>query len=315
MAKKPKGYWTNYRKQKQQKVDDLLKAAGLNPDKFTWQEKNNVSLRKAKGGITQENFPDLFKEKTKKEKAPKDMRKRKNRYRRQQAFEKAGLDITLYTNKQIDSVKLRDIDNGRFTRKNYPEIFKKKGFDFDEIIPLPPDMNFIAALKEFTGEKVVDGSKYRRRAYGADYLLDDIDRALNTPINYKGKKANRRSSNSASEGFGASFYFTYGEAEDLTEIVKNRDSLLDLTNKKDLRGRITAIGKAPEYDYYLNPNYSPVFSEVSGTELLACMSYFAQYLVEEERERMFREMYEYIKEVYPELYDRLPKRRIPWGHK
>lgn len=141
-------------------------------------------------------------------------------------LESQGYDRSQFTLKQIDSIKIKDLQTGNFNRNNYPKIFGTATFDFDRIYVLKNGEVVQFAFRDFAGESELSQILKDYSRLSNDQLLDRLYELNNITPTYSPNQKKKGGGNSS--GAAGDYKFLCG---DKSAAVSNRQE----TNVKNKR--------------------------------------------------------------------------------
>lgn len=151
-------------RQRKKKEKEKLQRELVSQKQLTKKELKRISFKSLQS-ITEkleEEKQQRKKEEEQKKQQKKQSRKeyiQKTRQFKKEFLEIKGIDPFQFSLKQLDSIKLKDIRNNRFSEKTYPQFYPKKstvtipkGFDFEKKVKLKNGERMYFAFRDFTGE-------------------------------------------------------------------------------------------------------------------------------------------------------------------
>jgi hypothetical protein len=214
-----------------------------------------------------------------------------NRSKKVQALAKAGIDPTTITAKNIDKIKLKDLDN--ITREKYPFLFPSGKFDFDKVYTLKNDERLYLAFRDFSGETTLEEilSQFAHLSNGA--LLDRLEVLAHMPPTYN------RAAKSGRPGAAGDYRMTWGKQNIITEFQAE-------TYNKNRRKSKKHAGQYKGFQV-LKDGRRNSFSEVTPRSMLIIMNAFMSHITEQDRLTFYADMYARIKNHMPDFAELLPK--------
>lgn len=217
-----------------------------------------------------------------------------NRAKKVQALAEKGIDPFTIPVRNIDKIKLKDLDN--LTRENYPFLFETHGFNFDKVYPLKNDERLYLAFRDFAGETSVEEIIAQYSHLTNEQLMDRLETLAHTPPTYS------KSAKSGSSGAAGEYRMTWAKQNVITEFQAETYNKNRRKAKKQKKHQGNYKGFQVLKDGRRNS-----FSEVTPRGMLIIMNGFMSHITEGDRISFYNEMYPRIKKHMPDFWELLPK--------
>lgn len=217
-----------------------------------------------------------------------------NRSKKVQAIAEMGVDPTTIPVRQIDSIKLKDLDN--LSRDKYPFLFPSFGFDFNKVYKLKNDERLYLAFRDFAGETSVEEIMEQFENMSSEELLDRLEVLAQMQPTYS------KSTKSGSSGAAGEYRMTWAKQNVITEYQAETYNKNRRKAKKQRKHQGNYKGFQVLKDGHRNS-----FSEVTPHGMLVIMNAFMSHVTEGDRVTFYNEMYPRIKKHMPDFWELLPK--------
>lgn len=231
-------------------------------------------------------------QKRQKEQKKQERRQRllQNRAKKVQALAERGIDPFSIPVKQIDKIKLKDLDS--IDRDKYPFLFPSAGFDFNRVYKLKDGQRMYLAFRDFAGETSLEEILQQYAHLSNEQLLDRLEQQAHTRPTYN------RKTKSGSSGSAGDYRMTWARQNVITDYQYETRS----KNRKQKKHSGTYKGYQVLKDGRRNS-----FDEVTPRSMLIIMNAFMSHITESDRMTFYNDMYLRIKHHMPEFAELLPK--------
>lgn len=222
---------------------------------------------------------------------------------------KGALTRGVFTDKQIDHIKQKDIELGRVNRANYPELFQEMGFDYDQIYKLKNNERMFVAFRDYQGELDIETelARFSKESNGA--LLDGLEAIVNMPPTY------RKGGKGDSSGKAGDFKFMVAEQETLQAFNKEakKETAKDkrrLKNQSKASKRKLKRGhfKGDKVGYQVLKDGNRLsYDKVTPRNLLIMANAIMYNVTEKDRITFYTRFYADVTRHIPEMLEILPK--------
>lgn len=222
-----------------------------------------------------------------------------------------ALQRGVFTDRQIDHIKQKDIELGRVNRTNYPELFREMGFDYDQIYDLKNNERMFIAFRDYQGEVDIETELRRFSKESNGSLLDGLEAIVNTPPTY------RKGGKGASSGKAGDFKFMVADQETL--LVFNKEAKKEtakdkrrLANQSKASKRKLKRGhfKGDKVGYQVLKDGNRLsYDKVTPRNLLIMANAIMYNVTEKDRITFYNRFYADITKHIPEMLEILPKPR------
>ena len=312
------GTLANKRIQKKQEKKKLSQKKQTNKRQARKKLQQKVVAQKVARGVPQEqakqevktltydslyNITQKEDKRKKRSKAKDDLRQRKKRQ-----LEERGINPYDFTLTKIDSIKIKDFENGNFNRKNYPKFFEGI-FDFDKIYVLKNGERMYFAFRDFAGEKSLDEILAEYEGKNPQVLLDRLKYLASLVPAYTKKRRGSRlddESGRGTNGAGGDYKYTCAKQNVITDQGKDTYQENNRLRKKPKRKE---HGKQIYRGFQtLKPNgFNNSTNVVTPRRLLEVMCAFMSNITEWDRVTFYKRIYTDIKKHMPDFADLLPE--------
>ena len=216
------------------------------------------------------------------------------RARKAEAIAKLGIDPYSITVKELDKIKLKDIENKNINRHSYPSIFGIGKFDFNTVYKLKDNERLYLAFRDFAGETSLEEiiAEFSRLSDGQ--LLDRLEQIVHTrPTHKRGGKGD-------SSGSAGDYRMNWGTQD----VIK--DFQYETYNKNRLKSIRKHGGSYKGYQV-LKDGHRNSFSEVTPRGLLIFANAFCHNVTEFDRLTFYQEFYSNVCYHIPDMKQILPK--------
>ena len=245
--------------------------------------------------ITQ-NYEKAHQRRQRQKKQKQELRNRKKAY-----LESLGLKPFELKLKDIDSVKVKDMDQGAVTRYNYPHLFgvkSIKNFDFQKRYKLKNDERFYFAFRDYAGETSFEEALAQFSHLSNEQLLVRLEKIVRTPPSYSRGK-------SASSGKAGDFKFMSAKQNVLR--LLNQDTY----NQNRRKGKKKSHMKFHEGQYtgfqVLKNRHRNSFDEVTPRGLLVIANALLHNITELDRMAFYQNFYVAVRKHVPDMIEFLPR--------
>lgn len=278
----------NEKKELQRQVVQIKKNQG----KSTKQAKKET-LKLSKNTLT-----SILQTEAKKQKAKQ--QKLALRHRKQQFLQEQGINPFDYTLKDIDSIKVKDMQAGLFNRENYPQFFGGT-FDFDKIYTLKNGERFYFAFRDFAGERDLETMISEYSYLSNERLLDRLTYLVNLkPAYNKSKRKKKGSKAGTSNGSAGDYKFICAPQN----VIQAFNSDTQKENRKKSK-RKQHSGTNSGYQVLKNGRFNS-FDKVTPRQLMIIMCAIMDGVTEYDRVTFYRLTYNAIKKHMPDFAEVLP---------
>lgn len=222
---------------------------------------------------------------------------------------KGALERGVFSDKKIDSIKLKDIENNNVSRENYKWLFVSDSFDFNQIYSLKNNNRMFIAFRDYQGELDISDALAQFSKYNDGALIDFLEHIVNTPASYQ------KGVSGSSSGKAGSYRFmiapqkvietfnkdTYNESKKDKRFFKNQDKK---TKRKSKRQQY----KGDNVGFQVLKDGNRVsFSEVTPRNLLVMANAIMHNITEKDRVNFYTRFYDDITKNIPDMKEILPK--------
>lgn len=209
------------------------------------------------------------------------------------ALDRMGIDVGKLTKRQINSVKLKDIQDRNIDEKSYPHIWY--AINFDKTYLLPKDSYLFFEFRDFAGERSFDDILDDFENMTPEQLLSALKRIVEMPHTYDKK------TRSGSSGVAGDYKFI--ASTDETIYMFHQEINEELENKTH-RKRHTGMFKGFQRLY---SDGSPIIRKATPRRLLIVANAMMYNITEIDRDSFYNQFYRAMKKAVPDLYRILPK--------
>lgn len=220
---------------------------------------------------------------------------RKNtRLKKQKYLESLGVDVWKLRVKDIDSIKIKDIENRRVNSENYPDIFKGF-FDYDKLYILPENQHFFFAYRDFAGERSLEEILSDYENLSIEQLLNRLESIVNLPASYQ-KGISGSSSGSAGD-------YKFQCADRKTIQMFNRETYNQnrrKTKRKKHQGQYKGF-------QVLKSGRNISIDKVTPRRLLIVANAIMHNVTEIDRKTFYQNFYTAVSKTMPDFAKQIPK--------
>lgn len=218
--------------------------------------------------------------------------KKRLRNRKKQALEKQGINPFEFTLKEIDSIKVKDIENGYLDRKHYPRFFENV-FDFSKVYTLKNNEEMYIAFRDFAGETSLEQilSDYQNKSN--DELLSLLEQIVREPKSYS------KRSKTGSSGSAGDYKFTVGQ--NISVFADRRDSYNSNRRKRTKQVK----GNYKGYQTLKNGHYN-TFKQFTPRAMLIVANAIMRNVTENDRFTFYESFYYEMCKHAPDFGEILP---------
>lgn len=220
--------------------------------------------------------------------------RRNTRLKKQKYLESIGIDVWKLKVKDIDSVKIKDIEERRVNSSNYPDLFKGV-FDYDKVYILPDNQHFFFAYRDFAGERSFEEILSQYENLPVDVLLNRLESIVNLPASYQ-KGISGSSSGSAGD-------YKFQCADRKTIQMFNRETY-NQNRRKTKRKK-----HGGQYKGYqvLKSGRNISIDKVTPRRLLVVANAIMHNVTELDRRTFYQNFYTAVSKTMPDFAKQLPK--------
>lgn len=214
------------------------------------------------------------------------------------------------SDKQIDSIKLKDIESGRISRENYPFLYYNTKFNFDKVYRLPDNKRLYVAFRDFQGELDIEDAMREFSRYSNDELLTFLEGIAETPPSYQ------KGVSGSSSGRAGAYKFVMADQEVIkmfnqesyNETRKDKRALKAQQTGKAQRKKRRQHFKGDTVGYQVIKDGNRVsHDEVTPRNLLIMANAIMYNVTEQDRTAFYRRFYTDITRSVPDMLEVLPK--------
>lgn len=228
---------------------------------------------------------------TKKQRAKQ--QKLERRHKKQKFLESKGLNPFDYTVKQIDSIKLKDIESNTFDRQNYPDFFGIKNFDFEKEQKLKNGERMFFAFRDFAGETSLEEALAEFKKMSNEQLLDRLEQIATLRPQYRKGSDN-------SNGSAGDYKFLCQQQMFITEEQK------DVYNKNRRKKTKEHTGAFKGFQVLKNGNRNS-YDVVTPRGLMIIANAIMHNVTEMDRLSFYQNFYKAVERHLPDFADIIPK--------
>ena len=218
----------------------------------------------------------------------------KRRAVKSEAVAKLGVDPFSITLKQLDSIKLKDIQDGNINRSTYPFLFKGHDFDYGKVYKLKDNQRLYLAYRDFAGETSLEEILNQYKAMTNEQLMDRLEQIASIPPSYS------KSSKTGSSGSAGDYRMTWAKQNVISDF---QDETYNVNRRKATKKH---PGSYKGFQVIKNGRLNS-FDEVTPRGLLIFMNAFMHNITEGDRVTFYNDMYQRIEYHIPEFAKILPK--------
>lgn len=278
---------------RKKKEKERLQRQLLSTQKYTEKEVKKLSYNETLSISEREN-------KRQKRKANKaDLRQRKV-----SLLESQGYDRSQFTLKQIDTIKIKDLQSGDFNRNNYPKIFRTATFDFDKIYVLKNSAVVQFAFRDFAGETSLEEILSQYAGLTPERLLDRIHELNSIRPTYS--KGSKKKGVGNSSGAAGDYKFLCGAKS--AAVANRQDANAENTrlkrhSKRKAHGAHTYNG----YQFLKSNGHNTYTNEITPRNLLIVTCAIMENVTEWDRVNFYNRVYnDLVARHMPDLLPLLP---------
>lgn len=278
---------------RKKKEKERLQRQLLSTQKYTEKEVKKLSYNETLSILEKEN-------KRQKRKANKaDLRQRKV-----SLLESQGYDRAQFTLKQIDTIKIKDLQSGDFNRNNYPKIFGTATFDFDKIYVLKNSAVVQFAFRDFAGETSLEEILSQYAGFPPERLLDRIHELNSIRPTYS--KGSKKKGGGNSSGAAGDYKFLCGAKS--AAVANRQDANAENTRlkrhpKRKVHGAQTYNG----YQFLKSNGHNTYTNEITPRNLLIVTCAIMENVTEWDRVNFYNRVYnDLVARHMPDLLPLLP---------
>lgn len=216
----------------------------------------------------------------------------------------------VFSDKQIDTIRLSDIENGSVSREKYPWLYISKSFDFDKIYTFRNNNRMFVAFRDYQGELDIEDALKMFSKYNNGALIDFLEHIVNTPPSYQ------RGVSGSSSGKAGSYRFMVAPQEVIETFNKDtynasRKDKRRLSNQskgKENRKRKRQQYKGDKVGFQVLKDGKRVsYDKVTPRKLLIVANAIMHNITEKDRADFYRRFYDDITRNIPDMLEILPK--------
>lgn len=275
----------------QQKAETAKIQSGISP-KQARKEVQNYSYKTLNSIAQQE-------EKRQAQAKRRKVDKQNRRNRKRQSIEKLGLDPFQFTLKQIDSIKIKDIENGNVDKYSYPFLFGLDTFDFDKIYKLKNGERFFFAFRDFSGETSLESIIKMYDKMDEKNLLRNLEHLATMRPTYS---KNGKGGGGNSSGAAGDYKFISGDQPTIEAMTRETRKDNRKKSKRKEHGAQTYKGYQ-----VLKTGVRNSFNETTPRNMLVIMNAFMANVTEWDRVYFYRTMYRQLAKHMPDFASILPQ--------
>ena len=220
--------------------------------------------------------------------------RRNTRLKKQKYLESLGIDVWTLRVKDIDSVKIKDIETRNVNSVNYPDLFKQ-AFDYDKLYVLPDNKHFFFAYRDFAGERSFEEILSDYEHLSIEQLLNRLDSIVHLPASYQ-KGISGSSSGSAGD-------YKFQMANRATIQMFNRETYNENRRKSK---RKKHKGQYKGYQV-LKSGRNISIDKVTPRRLLVVANAIMYNVTELDRKTFYQNFYTAVSKTMPDFVKQLPK--------
>ena len=216
----------------------------------------------------------------------------------------------VFSDKKIDSIKQKDIDNNNVSRETYKWLFVSDSFDFNKIYSFKNNNRMFVAFRDYQGELDIEDALQQFNKYNDGALIDFLEHIVNTPHSYQ------KGVSGSSSGRAGSYRFmvapqevietfnkdTYNETKKDKRHLKNQDKGKMKRKKKRQQYKGDKVGFQ-----VLKDGQRVSFDKVTPRNLLVMANAIMHNVTEKDRADFYRRFYDDITKNIPDMKEILPK--------
>ena len=221
-----------------------------------------------------------------------------------------ALERGKFSDKQIDSVRLSDIENGTVTREKYPWLFINSSFDFNKIYKFKNNNRMFVAFRDYQGEMDISDALRDFSKYNDGALVDFLENIVNMPATYQ------KGVSGSSSGRAGGYRFmvapqmvidtfnrdTYNESRKDKRALKNQGTAKQKRKKKRQHYKGDKVGFQ-----VIKDGNRVSFDKVTPRNLLIMANAIMYNVTEKDRADFYTRFYEDITSNIPDMIEILPK--------
>lgn len=224
--------------------------------------------------------------------------RRSTRLKKQKYLESLGIDVWTLRLKDIDSVKIKDIESKQVNSKNYPHLFKN-AFDFNKVYTLKNNERMYFAFRDFAGETSLE------EILSLFYNLSDVQ-LLERLKSIVGLKPTYRKKGSKTK------HLSSGKAGDYKYICANQ-TVIELFHKDNYnynrRKKINIRKHQGQYKGFqvLKSGARNSLDKFTPHNMLILLNAFMYNITELDRDTFYKNVYRDLCKHAPDFAEILPK--------
>ena len=212
------------------------------------------------------------------------------------------------SDRQIDSINLKDIESGRINRENYPFLYYNTKFDFDKVYRLKNGKRMYIAFRDYQGELDIEDAMREFSRYSNDELLTFLEGIVETPPSYqKGIKG-------SSSGKAGAFKFVVAQ-QNVINIFNNEtyNESRKYKRRKESADKGKRRSKRQQYKgdnvgfQVIKDGARVSHDEVTPRNLLIMANAICYNVTEQDRVAFYKRFYTDITRSVPDMAEVLPK--------
>lgn len=255
------------------------------------------SLKIRKEEVNRYSYSTLQTLSQKADKLQQNKRNKEKRHEKKKSFlQSLGVDTSKLRKKDIDSIKVKDIEAKKVNEKSYPELFGRYEFDFDKIYTLPDGKHFFFAFRDFSGERSFDEILNDFEGLPISTLLNRLESIVAKPMTYSKSKG----ISGGSSGVAGDYKFQFASKEVIN--LFNRETY-NQNRRKSKRKRHTGANSGYQV---LKSGRNISIDKVTPRRLLEVANAIMYNITEIDRQSFYRNFYSAVKRSIPDFAEYLP---------
>lgn len=219
----------------------------------------------------------------------------KNRAKKFDALMQKGFDPSGIRAKDLDRIKLKDLD--ALDRDKYPFLFPGYKFNYDKVYTLKDNQRLYLAFRDFAGETDIDDVIRQFSVMSNERLMDRLEALVTTRPTYN------RKTGAGSSGAAGDYRMTWATQNIISEYQA------ETYNKNRRKAKKQKKHGGGSYKGYqvLKDGRRNSFDEVTPRSMLIIMNAFMSHITENDRVTFYNDMYQRIRYHMPDFAEILPK--------
>ena len=253
----------------------------------------NKEIRITEKGVERASYNTLLSLSQKAKSIQRKEQRKSARQRKEQHLKNIGVDLFGLQKKQIDKIKLKDIENRNVTEENYPFIFYR--LDFNKKYRLPDNQNLFFGFQDYSGNSTFNEILADFKNRSDHFLLEHLKSLVRKPHTYsKGVEG-------SSSGMAGTYTFLATEERN---ILLFNSEVKEENHKPHRRKKHTGRYKGTQV---LRSDGSVAIKEVTPHKLLVVANAIMKHVTETDRNDFYNRFYTEMQTAIPAFGKILPE--------